>query len=53
MFIEFSHAVSLEFGRKRLSEADILELVADSEDNITEVIEPKGPIGFVKNPETD
>ena len=53
MFIEFSHAVSLEFGRKRLSEADILELVADSEDNIAEVIEPKGPVGFVKNPETD
>ena len=50
-FIEFSTAVSLEFGRKRLSEADILELVADSEDNITEVAEPRGPVGFVRNEE--
>ena len=53
MFIEFSHAVSLEFGRKRLSEADILELVADSEDNITDITEAKGPVGFVRNPEAD
>ena len=53
MFIEFSHAISLELGRKRLTEADVLALVADSEENITEVAEPKGPIGFVKNPEAD
>lgn len=46
MFIEFSHAVSLELGRKRLSEADVLALVTNSEENI---IEAKGPIGFVRN----
>lgn len=53
MFIEFSHAVSLEFGRKRLSEADILELVAASENNIAGSAESKGPVGFIKNPEPD
>jgi len=53
VFIEFSTAFSLDFGRKRLSEADILELVADSEDSIIEAAETKGPIGFVKNPEAD
>lgn len=49
MFVEFSNALSLEVGRKRLTEADIAALVADSEEHITEA---KGPMGFQPNEES-
>ena len=48
MYLDLSSSLSLDFGRKRLSEADILELVAASEEHIEPI---KGPMGFTRNEE--